>query len=220
MKTIGLMGLKGSGKDTVGQYFSDQYGYTPISFADSLKDCLASIFGWDRMMLEGRNPKSRAWREQVDIWWAERLNIPGFTPRFAMTHFGTDIMRNHFDDGIWILNTHRKIEQTLGPVMLTDVRFPNEYRLVQQLGGVTIRIERGKVFPWVDHARALLSRYEDLPPRHEIDSFNALYGVHESEWYLVNRVTDFTIGNNSNIPSLYRKCEDIAQQIGLPVNFP
>ena len=222
MKTLGLLGIKGSGKDTVGQYFSEQYGYTSISFADSLKDCLSAIFGWDRMMLEGRNPKSRAWREQVDHWWADKLGIPDFTPRFAMTHFGTDIMRKHFNDEIWILNTQRKIERTEGPVLLNDIRFPNEFDLLKQLNGVALRIERPDMltrFSWVGEAKMILKKHHDDPPQEIIQAFNSKYNVHESEWYLLNRNVDHILDNHSDIPYLYNQCEEIAKEHGLVEYF-
>lgn len=218
MKIIGILGTKNSGKDTVGQYFSEQYGYTPISFADSLKDCLASIFGWEREMLEGRTPKSRAWRERVDPWWAEHLQMPDFTPRVAMTRFGTDLMRNHFSDEIWMLNTERKIEQAGGMVTLTDVRFPNEFDMIERLGGTSIRVERGTDTDWYNQARWMLTLYDNDPTREQIDTFNKIHGVHESEWYLANRRTDYTIANNADIPSLYQQCEVIARKLDLPID--
>ena len=36
------------------------------AFAHVLKDACASLFGWDREMLEGKTEESRVQREQVD----------------------------------------------------------------------------------------------------------------------------------------------------------
>ena len=55
---IGLVGLIGSGKDTVAERLVSHHGFVRDSFAQSLKDATASIFGWDREMLEG-NTESR-----------------------------------------------------------------------------------------------------------------------------------------------------------------
>ena len=55
---IGLVGLIGSGKDTVAERLVSHHGYVRDSFAKSLKDATASIFGWNREMVEG-NTKER-----------------------------------------------------------------------------------------------------------------------------------------------------------------
>ena len=65
---IGVTGLIGSGKDTVADYLTNFHGFRRESFASTLKDAVASVFGWDRTMLEGRTKHSREWREQVDTW--------------------------------------------------------------------------------------------------------------------------------------------------------
>jgi hypothetical protein len=201
MELIGLVGLKGSGKDTVGLYFEQQYGFSAISFADSLKDCVCAIFGWDRTMMEGRTPKSRLWREQNDPWWAEKLGLPFFSPRDAMTGFGTDVMRKHFHSEIWVYNTERKIKSTFGPVVVTDIRFPNELEMIRGLGGKIIRVERGEQPYW--HETALRAINGD---QEAIDTLQQ-NKIHESEWRLINTPTDTVLHNNSSISSLYEECE-------------
>ena len=65
---VGLVGLIGSGKGTVGDMLIEQ-GFVQASFAEPLKDATASIFNWDRELLAGVTDDSRAWREKVDPWW-------------------------------------------------------------------------------------------------------------------------------------------------------
>ena len=137
---LGICGFAGAGKDTVGQRLVENYGYTSIAFADPLKDALTAIFGWDRAMLSGRTPESRVWREQIDQWWANKLEIPHFSPRFAMQNFGTDVMRRTFHDQIWIINTEKRILDTDGPVVITDGRFANEIQMLRRLGGRIYRV--------------------------------------------------------------------------------
>ena len=73
---IGVCGFIGSGKDTIADYLTNFHGFRRESFASTLKDAVAQVFGWDRTLLEGRTKQAREWRERVDPWWAERLNIP------------------------------------------------------------------------------------------------------------------------------------------------
>ena len=67
---IGLCGLIGSGKGTVADVLVEQ-GYEKISFADKLKDGVASVPNWDRQMLEGDTDESHEWRETVDTFWTQ-----------------------------------------------------------------------------------------------------------------------------------------------------
>ena len=207
MELITLVGLKGSGKDTVGQYFEQQHGYTTISFADSLKDCVAAIFGWDRTMMEGRTPKSRIWREENDTWWAERLGLEFFSPRVAMTSFGTDIMRKHFDDNIWLHNTERKIQEISGPVVITDTRFPNELEMIRNLGGKVFRVTRGRDPDWFELAQQATGHDAELRmcAAHELHAL----GIHESEWLLVGAIADHTLNNDMTIADLWMQCEKL-----------
>ena len=95
---IGISGLIGSGKDTVADYLVNVHEFRRESFAGTLKDAVSAVFGWDRTLLEGRTKASREWREQVDTWWAARLNMPNLTPRWVLQYWGTEVMRRGFHD--------------------------------------------------------------------------------------------------------------------------
>jgi cytidylate kinase len=51
---IGVCGLIGAGKDTIADYLVNVHGFRRDSFAASLKDAVAAIFGWDRDMIESQ----------------------------------------------------------------------------------------------------------------------------------------------------------------------
>ena len=110
---IGICGFKSSGKDTVADYLVNNYGFIRITFASAVKDILSVMFDWPRTKLEGLTQEDREWREQIDPWWSNNLNIPNFSPRYAMQHIATDLFRNYFHKDIWIkivenkLNNHK-----------------------------------------------------------------------------------------------------------------
>ena len=140
---IGICGLIGSGKDTIADYLVNSHGFGQDSFAASLKDTLAAVFGWDRTMLEGRTGSSRKWREQVDTWWATRLGIPHLTPRWAMQNLGTEVIREHFHQDIWTASVENKLRKINNNVVISDCRFPNEVAAIQAAGGVVVCVKRG-----------------------------------------------------------------------------
>jgi hypothetical protein len=72
---IGIIGLKGAGKDTIADYLVENFNYQKDSFAKSLKDATAVMFNWDREMLEGSTPEARAEREIPDPYWSEKLGM-------------------------------------------------------------------------------------------------------------------------------------------------
>ena len=205
---IGIVGFMASGKDTVGQHLVDNFGYTSMAFADPLKDCLSTIFGWDRDMLSGRTPESRKWREEVDQWWASKLGIPHFSPRFAMQNIGTDVMRKIFHDEVWILNMEKRILSSENPVVITDGRFGNEVRLIRRLGGKVFRMKRGPDPVWMD-----LARDANQGDQLAIQRLNEVFRVHQSEWAWVGEELDGSIRNDGNLDDLYERVNALYRPI-------
>jgi hypothetical protein len=69
------------------------------------------------------------------------------SPRAFLQRLGTDICRKHIDDSIWIELSKEKIRRTKGSIVITDVRFPNEVKLIKELGGIAVKIKRQSVVP-------------------------------------------------------------------------
>ncbi len=143
MPIIAVCGFQNAGKDTFANYLIQNHGFIKLSFASALKDIIAVLFSWDRNKLEGIKTEDRTWRETVDPWWSQQLDMPHLTPRFVMQYFGTDLFRNHFHPNIWVKAVERQI--LLNPTanyIITDCRFGNEIELVKQHGGILIHIAR------------------------------------------------------------------------------
>jgi len=49
---IGICGLQGSGKDTLGSILVEKYGFKKLSYAGILKDIVSILFGLSRDMVE------------------------------------------------------------------------------------------------------------------------------------------------------------------------
>ena len=181
---IGVCGFIGSGKDTVADYLVNLHHFRRESFANTLKDAVSAVFGWDRTMLEGRTKQAREWREQVDPWWAERLDIPHLTPRWILQNWGTEVCRRGFHDDI---------------------------KSIKKAGGIVVRVVRGPEPEWYDAAKSrnrgpngntnwALSgrRLEQL-------------GVHASETAWVGTKFNAVLDNNGTLDDLYQQIMRLVQ---------
>jgi hypothetical protein len=194
---IGVCGFIGSGKDTIADYLTNFHGYRRESFANTLKDAVAQVFGWDRTMLEGRTTSAREWREQVDPWWSERLNMPNLTPRWILQYWGTEVCRKGFHDDIWIAALENKLRNSRDDIVISDCRFPNEIKSIKNAGGQIICVERGTRPHWYDIAvqanRGSANAQDWLKKE----------GIHASETSWVGTNFDAIMDNNGSIDDLY-----------------
>tara|TARA_B100001057_G_scaffold56961_2_gene50495 strand:- start:3126 stop:3710 length:585 start_codon:yes stop_codon:yes gene_type:complete len=183
---IGICGLIGSGKGTVADVLVKTHNFTKLSFADKLKDGVATIFGWDRAMLEGDTDESRQWRELKDDFWSNETKME-VTPRLVLQLFGTDCMRNGFDDGIWVSTIKKKLlENPTIDYVVPDVRFANEVDMIRDIGGEVWEIKRGPDPQWLI----------------EYESTGTEPTVHASEWKWIKSKKDLVIENDGTLDEL------------------
>jgi hypothetical protein len=202
---IGVCGLIGSGKDTIADYLQNIHQFRRESFAHTLKDAVAAVFGWDRELLEGRTKESRAWREQVDPWWATRLNMPDLTPRWVLQYWGTEVVRRGFHDDTWIASLENKLRKTNDDVVISDCRFPNEIAAIKRAGGKVIRVVRGPEPEWYDTA---LGANAGIVPDQELLK---QLGIHPSETAWIGTEFDAVIDNNADgLDNLYKQVKNLA----------
>jgi len=213
---IGICGLIGSGKDTVADYLIQNYGFKRDAFAATLKDAAAAIFGWDRAMVDGLTKESRAWREQVDTWWSERLDIPELTPRWVLQQWGTELFRTHFHADIWVACIENKLRKTTQNVVITDCRFPNEIAAIKKAGGTVIRVVRGETPSWIPIAETAMRPQWDFnlyqgggsPSGIALQRLKAL-NIHASEYSHIGAPFDRIIDNNGTLEELYATIKNL-----------
>jgi len=207
---IGVCGLIGSGKDTIADYLQNIHQFRRESFAHTLKDAVAAVFGWDRELLEGRTKESRAWREQVDPWWSARLDMPELTPRWVLQYWGTEVARKSFHNDIWIASLENKLRKTKDDVVISDCRFPNEIKSIKNAGGVVIRVVRGPDPEWYAIAeivnRGPTRNAEWALSKGRLEKYN----VHASETAWIGTHFDAVIDNNQDgLDNLYRQVAEL-----------
>jgi hypothetical protein len=197
---IGICGFIGSGKDTVAKMFVEQ-GCVQDSFAAPLKDMCASIFGWQREMLEGDTMDSREFRETADLYWTRKLGIDNFTPRLALQLLGTDIMRTHFSQDIWLNSLEYRIRRQRQDdlcVVVSDARFKNELNIIKELGGVVIHVKRSELPEWYEVA--VHANNGSVTAKHTMET--KYRHIHASEWKWVGFEFDYEIENTGTLTDL------------------
>ena len=199
---IGICGFIGSGKDTVADYLVNQYHFRRDSFANSLKDAVSAVFGWDRELLEGRTTAARDWREQPDTWWSHKLGMP-ITPRWVLQQWGTEVCRKSFHNDIWIVSLENRLRQSTDNIVISDCRFPNEVKAIKNAGGKVIWIQRGALPVWYDIAVA--ANNNDFVAQQQLAEFK----VHASETAWVGTEFNAIVDNNSSLAQLYGQIDKL-----------
>ena len=204
---IGFVGFIGSGKDTAADYLVNFHGFRRDSFANTLKDAVAAVFGWDRVLLEGRTKEAREWREQRDEWWSERLG-KDITPRHILQYWGTEVCRQGFHDDIWIASLENKMRKTGDNIVISDVRFPNEIKAIKRAGGQVVRVVRGADPEWYQDAWNM-----NQGPTNMSWSISKMRmeqrKIHASETAWIGKGIDLEIDNNGSIDQLFAQIKNL-----------
>lgn len=137
MSVIGLSGLKGCGKDTAAQPLIED-GWTRLGFADPLREMLYTL---NPILSDTEGRGTLRWQTYLDaLGYDEAKKNPEV--RRLMQVLATEVIREQFDQEAWVNLASRKIQSTLDNYVMTDVRFDNEAKMIHDVGGFVIRIER------------------------------------------------------------------------------
>lgn len=141
IRIVGITGRKRSGKDTAGKILVDEFGFTRLAFADSLKKACQNIFGFSDEQVFGDELK-----EVTDDYW-------GHSPREFLQYIGTELFREKLPElmgnlgkDIWIRSVERQLQNLVDEgktkFVITDVRFPNELEFIAKHGGTSLKAVR------------------------------------------------------------------------------
>jgi hypothetical protein len=190
---VGLNGVAQSGKDTTGEHLIKNYGFVRVSFADAVRDALYAlnprIFNYSNELCNPPREDGRAWRlrDYVDRYGWELMKNRNSEVRELLQRMGTEAGRDIHGDTCWLEIAGRKIQAAYpAPVVITDIRFPNEAVFVRNLGGKVVHVTR----PGVD----------------------ALNG-HASEQSLDFDIIDYCLVNNSTIPNLEGSIDSMMREL-------
>ena len=180
---IALSGKAGSGKDTVAAHLVAAHGYTRLAFADPLKEMALEI---DPIIDDGnagyRFHGARLSEVVRAVGW-DRAKSEYPEVRRILQHVGQTI-RAH-DADFWVLLLLRRAAKLSRPIVVTDMRYRNEYTSLARGGMALIRVTRTGA---------------GLPG----DA-----GKHESETALDGRYFDAHLDNDGSLSDLHAKIDGL-----------
>lgn len=175
---IGLSGYAQSGKDTVAGILVRQCGFQRVAFADTIRDFAMAA-----------NPLIPYWDGHFPL--ARVINAVGYDEakhnpevRRFLQDLGMAMRKISVD--AWVNAAMRKVDASEQPVVITDVRFPNEVDAIRARDGFMVRIHR----PGVGQVNG-----------------------HVSETALDGHDMDFALVNSGTIEDLARETSDVLADI-------
>lgn len=191
---VGLVGKKGSGKDTVAAYLMKEYEFQRKAFADPLKKSVAALLDIpfseiDKLKLDQdihitlhRNYTIN-FSDKPKVTHEQSIPITSFSFREFLQRYGTESHRDIFGPDFWV-------DQTLPvggyyqsrKIVITDCRFNNEADRIKSLGGKVVLVTR--------------------PELKATDE-------HQSEKELESIVPNHILKNNGSIEDLYKGIEEL-----------
>jgi dephospho-CoA kinase len=182
---IAICGKFRSGKDTVGKYLCDNYGYKRFAFGDGIRRVTRELYPH---LYEG-NAK----------------------PRALLQGFGQ--MARQFDENVWVDDCFRRIDEAAEfrygyksgktpRAVITDLRQPNEYDALKQRGYIVIRV----IAP--DEHR----KYRAITSG---DAFTDAELTHETESHVDGFAADYVICNNGTLEQLYPQIDTVMADLGV-----
>lgn len=187
---IGIIGKKRVGKDTISDYLVNNYNFTKYGFGDPVKQISQIMFDFSDDQI------NTDLKEEIDNRW----NV---TPREIFQTIGTEFAREYIHlklpnlkvnkGNFWIAKFNIWYNDMLKKnkdfkVVISDVRFNNEYDFLKQLGCIFIKVTRNNNF------------------NDEHKSENELNFLQETD-------INYLINNNENILELYKKVDFIIKNI-------
>lgn len=131
---IGITGRKQAGKDSFAARLVEAHGFNWVAFADPIREFALAL----DPLVDGHYRLSEIVRSLG--WDVAKESIPEV--RRTLQRLGTEAGRAVLGDRVWIDATLGKIDAIDGPVVVTDVRFPNEAEAITSAGGILVRVVR------------------------------------------------------------------------------
>ena len=137
-RLIALTGAKGVGKSTYAEFLAGENG-TVLSFATPIKRMLQALVGKEYVFGSKKNEETHL----------------GVTGRHLLQTLGTEWGREMIDQDIWVKAMRHILTDAMfeeyRPVVIDDLRFENEAKMIRELNGEIWHVERKSYTPANDN---------------------------------------------------------------------
>jgi len=172
------------GKTTVANFLNAGCGYQKMKFAYPMKAMIYALLFSAGVDQEGA---TRLVEGDLKDEWIPALKS---TPRNLMQTLGTEWGRKTIHEDLWVNLLEATLDDLLGQgkkVVIDDMRFQNEFDLINKLGGTTVKVMR-----------------------RTMDQVT----LHSSEGVLTHQEFDYILDNNGSVTELHQQ---VAGIIGEPL---
>ena len=137
-RLIALTGAKGVGKSTYAEFLAGENG-TVLSFATPIKRMLQALVGKEYVFGSKKNEETHL----------------GVTGRVLLQTLGTEWGREMIDQDIWVKAMRHILTDAMfaeyRPIVIDDLRFENEAKMIRELNGEIWHVERKSYTPANDN---------------------------------------------------------------------
>jgi hypothetical protein len=194
---LGLVGATGCGKTTLASRLTRDHGFVNLHMGRPLKRMLIAL-GLSEEDVAG-TPEQRERPQAL---------LGGASARRALSTLGTDWGRNMITADLWANAMKVEIEKHLGgshlnpsPIVIDDLRFPNDWSVVQHFGGILLTIRR----PSVERSRTPFDQIYHRSSLGRLLRGHGVFGwqpIHETEFYWPDAPSVAEVWNISTVDDL------------------
>lgn len=184
-RIIGVLGRKRHGKDTFAARLCNDHGFTRLAFADKLReaayqaDPLIAVEQDEYALLDGWClPYDRPYVTRLQhlvqaVGWERAKEIREV--RRTLQHIGVGV--RELDPDFWVRIVMTEAATINGPVVITDVRFPNEVAAVVTNAGTTVRVVNPRL-PRPDEEHISERALDFYAPRFTVPNVGTIEDLH------------------------------------------
>ena len=197
MAIVSISGRKGSGKSEISKLLINR-GFIKISFADTLKQLVCTLYSWDLSKMGDLSYKEietvSEWTPSIARKAEQLLSLPGnvldseerifSSRREALQQIGTDILRK-YDENFHVTSLLNKLQPDINYV-LDDTRYPNELEALQRRNAICLFVIRPSDFAFSNHTSEIsLTRHNFT---HVLLNDKSLSALHNSANWFFNTI--------------------------------